>query len=124
MAEPMKQSADEIVDCAELMTRLDYDTALLEEIVATFLGQSVDLVNDIKAAILQGDARKLQFSAHTLKGSARTLCAPATCEAAQILEEMGMNADLTHAGTAQAHLEAALLKMTQRLRTFCAQFSC
>ena len=123
MAEFIKGNAVEMVDCAGLMTRLDNDSALLQEIVAMFLEQSVELLNDIKAAIHQGDLKKLQFSAHTLKGSARTFCAPVTSEAAQALEDMGMNGDLAHADSAVAHLEAALLQMTQSLVSFSAQFS-
>ena len=123
MAELIKENPVEIVDCAELMTRLDNDVALLQEIVAMFLEQSAVLLNDIKTAILQGDMKKLQFSAHTLKGSASTFCASLTCDAAQTLEDLGMSGDLAHVDAALAQLEAALLQMTQRLRSFSAQFS-
>ncbi len=122
MGEPMMRSDLTIVDGAELMTRLDNDAGLLQELVAMFQEQSAELLNDIKGAILQGDAKKLQFSAHTLKGSAGTFCAPMTCEAAQILEDMGMNADFTHAAIALAQLEFALQQMIQSLCALSATF--
>jgi len=52
------------------LAMLDGDTELFGELVKLFMSESVDLLNQIRDAIEQHDAKRLERAAHSLKGSA------------------------------------------------------
>jgi CheY-like chemotaxis protein len=77
------------IDRAELMERLDGDQDLLADVIAIFLDDCPRRLNAIKAAVDQGNAVRIEATAHALKGAAGNLSAAGLFEAAQTLERIG-----------------------------------
>jgi two-component system, sensor histidine kinase and response regulator len=85
---------DEPVDVAALLSRVEGDRDLLEELVGLYLADESDLVGRIAQAVRAGDADSLRRAAHTLKGSIGNFCAPAAQAAASALETAGRDSAL------------------------------
>jgi len=103
------------LDLAASLERLDGDTALLAEMAALFVAECPVRMNDIQAAIGQGDAAALERTAHTLRGSVSNFSAADATAAAQTLESMGRAGVLTGAADAFQQLEFALQQLTPAL---------
>jgi HPt (histidine-containing phosphotransfer) domain-containing protein len=99
------QPADDIIDRAEIMERVDGDVELLAEIVELFLSDCPRLLSEIREAIERRDSKALERAAHALKGSVSNFAATAAFEAALRLENIGSNGDMAHAEEAYAALE-------------------
>ena len=95
-------------DKAEAMEHAGGDEELLKELLAAFLSEYPPLMDQIRDAIAQGDARRLERAAHTLKGAAGTVAASAAFDAAQRLEIMGRTGDLAGATLVCTELEDTL----------------
>ena len=60
---------------ADLMDRLDGDEELLREIVEVFLSEGPGRIEEIRTALQEGDAPKIERSAHSMKGAAANISA-------------------------------------------------
>ena len=89
---------------------------LLKQLVTLLAQQTPTLLAAAHTAIAQHDGQALQRAAHTLKGSAGTFAAQAVVEAAQRLEDLGRQEDLTQAETAYAHLASEMARLEHALR--------
>jgi HPt (histidine-containing phosphotransfer) domain-containing protein len=85
---------DAIIDIDEAKKRLDGDVEILRELLEIFADELPRMMADIEAAITRDDARALQHSAHSLKGSAANLSAKSVTEAARVLELAGRDGNL------------------------------
>src|SRR6185437_1680164 len=102
-------SANEgILDRAEALERVGGDRALLRELVEVFLADCPRLGKNIRDALAQGDAANLRRAAHAIKGAVSTFGAHAARTAAQQLELLGDDGDLTNAASLVARLETEL----------------
>jgi signal transduction histidine kinase/DNA-binding response OmpR family regulator len=88
----------EVVNKAEVLSRLDGDDELLREIVSIFLTDCPSLVEQVSAAIMRQDSDGLERAAHKLRGAVTTFASGKALSAAQQLETMGRDQDLRHAG--------------------------
>lgn len=95
-------------DEAALLERVEGDAELLREVVELFRADSPRLMEEVRAAVVAGDAAALKRAAHTLKGAAGNFGAAAVVAAALELEAMGRAGDLGGAAPARDRLEAAL----------------
>ena len=111
-------TASDLIDRMAILRLVDNDVPLLLELIAIFMEDAPRLLMDIGTALRDGDAKKLQISAHTLKGSASTFSSPLTYAAANVLEEMGRNGAVIGGDDAVRHLETTLLGMQNALRAF------
>jgi len=84
----------------------DGNRELLREVADTFLESSPPLLTGLKEAIAVGDAGRVQYLAHRLKGSMATFGADAAVDAAFSLEQMSVDGDLTGAAASCAALFA------------------
>ncbi len=75
------------VDVADILERLDGDTELFAQLALLFLEDSPARLSELNAALSRGDASRLRFVAHALKGTAGNLSAPALFTAAGRLEQ-------------------------------------
>jgi CheY-like chemotaxis protein len=89
--------------------RLGGDRHLLRDLLAIFLAECPAMVSNIRKAIDAGDATSLRHAAHALKGSVANFAAPRPFAAAQLLERMGIDDDLSGARLALDELEEALI---------------
>ena len=104
------------LDRAVALKRLGGDESLLREIAGLFLEEYPALLRDIAGAISQGDAKKLERSSHTLKGSVANFGAEAAVEATLRLEQIGRSLQLTEAEDAYRHLVFVLNHLQPELR--------
>jgi PAS domain S-box-containing protein len=88
--------------------RLGGDRRLLRELLEIFLAECPVMVSKIRKAIDASDPTALRHAAHALKGSVANFGAPRPFEAAQMLERMGIDEDLSDARAALRDLEEAL----------------
>ncbi|MDY6953947.1 MAG: response regulator, partial [Thermodesulfobacteriota bacterium] len=101
------------VDLDTALARAMGDTDLLEEMLQKFLARIRAQVEELKAALDEGDMETLQQKAQHLKGSAANLSAEAIVAIALHLEQMGRQGDLqagqqtlSELNANVAHLEA------------------
>lgn len=87
----------------------------LQEIAGLFLEDCPRLLAEIRTAVTGGDARSLEYAAHTLKGSVANFGAEAAGEAAFLLETLGRAGDLKPATEAYSALEQEIQRFTQAL---------
>src|SRR6185369_16401522 len=101
-APPEMPAADEALDRDELMHRVEGDVSLLRELVGVYLDTCPGMLAELRRAVSRRDAPAVQRAAHTLKGMVGQLGARAAVAAAQRLEEMGRDRDLSRAEPACA----------------------
>ena len=65
------------------------DYEFLKEVLDSYFEEAPKLVQDIQQAVSQGDAKKLQHAAHTLKSTSTVLGAVTLTELCNELEELG-----------------------------------
>ena len=90
------------------LSRVGGDVELLKEVIGLFLGDYPSTLEKIKSAVAASDARALEHSAHSLKGSVSTFGAGRAFEAAFTLEKLGRAGDLRGAQEGLNELEHAL----------------
>ncbi|MDY6952521.1 MAG: response regulator, partial [Thermodesulfobacteriota bacterium] len=82
------------VDLAKALERAMGDAGFLEEMLQAFLSRIPEQVEELRAALKEGDGETLQQKAHTLKGSAANLSADTIAAIALNLEQMGREGNL------------------------------
>jgi PAS domain S-box-containing protein len=112
---PAKEKPGAVLDRAYILDRVGGKVENLNRLVELFLGESTQLMRDIKDAIASGEASKLRHAAHSLKGAAAIFGVGAACAAAQDLETLGQRGDLTGAEEAYAALESHLNRLEMAL---------
>ncbi len=107
-------------DLAEALDRVDGDRALLAELAQIFREESPRMLTDLRSFVACGDAKGVQHTAHTLRGSVSSFGARAAAAAALALETMGRegalvgaDAHLTELERQVAHLERGLLQLSE-----------
>ncbi len=103
--------AEEALDRAALLERVEGDEEMLAELVAVFLEDCPRLLAALGEAIGQGNAEAVREAAHGLKGSVGYFGSPAAQTAALRLETMGQSGDLTGADAAFWDLERKLTRL-------------
>jgi HPt (histidine-containing phosphotransfer) domain-containing protein len=94
------------------------DRELLQALARRFLEQVPHLLAEVHAAILLGDGRALERTAHQLKGAAAHFGARGVCSAAAELEVLGREGKLAGAATAYGALEQAVARLREALAEF------
>jgi two-component system, sensor histidine kinase and response regulator len=84
-------------DEAELLERVDNDTAFLAETVDMLSSDGRSLVSALCRAIVANDAEELRRQAHALKGMLSNFCAPKGVGLASRVEQMGKAGDVSSA---------------------------
>jgi HPt (histidine-containing phosphotransfer) domain-containing protein len=90
---------------AVALERVGGDFELLQEIAKLFLEHSPELVSEMRTALEAGNAKALEYAAHSFKGSVGNFGAEACYDAAFQLECLARKGDLTAAAGALLHLE-------------------
>jgi CheY-like chemotaxis protein len=115
--------AGELLDRASLLERVEGDHELLAEMIHLFLGEAPRLLEAMRNALQRGDMLALEQSAHSMKGAAGNLSAPATARAASQLEQNAKNGDAESAKTSLAILEGAVEQLLPVLADLCQEVS-
>jgi signal transduction histidine kinase/CheY-like chemotaxis protein/HPt (histidine-containing phosphotransfer) domain-containing protein len=123
---PEKLPADEaapaasanVFDREAALAMIDGDTELFGELVGLFATESVELLNQIHESITRRDAKLLERSAHSLKGSAAAFCAETARAMAQRLEGMGARGEFGGADVVAAELREEVTRLIQVLSPY------
>jgi two-component system, sensor histidine kinase and response regulator len=99
---------EEPFDLDAVLTYLDGDKALFDELVQVFLKESRNQLIEIQAGIEKGDAKLVERAAHSIKGSTGTFSAKRASEVARHLEALGREGRLAEFPAAAAALEHEL----------------
>jgi len=103
------------VDWEKALQNADGSDELLLELIELFNDERPEMMRQIRAAIDQRDPPALRRTAHNLKGSARIFAAGGAVEAAQRLEDMGAEGDLSGADACWAELGQEVERLTAAL---------
>ena len=103
---------------AELLERVDHDVAFLAETVQMLESDGPPLIEQVRVAVVSGDAAGVGRHAHALKGMIANFCAPAAQDAARALEQLGKCGDLAGATPALESLRQHLDALTCELVAF------
>jgi HPt (histidine-containing phosphotransfer) domain-containing protein len=94
------------------------DVDLLREIAALFIDDCPRALAELRQAVEQRDASKLENAAHALKGSVANFGAQVAVDAAFRLEQMGRAGELSESSAALDALEHALSTVCAELATW------
>ena len=112
---PEAAANDMALDEPALLTLVGGDSALIRELAALFLQDSPARMAEMAKALDDGDRTSLERAAHTLKGSAGSLCGHSTAEAALRLERLAQSGELAEARRAHAALGEEVRKLQEAL---------
>ncbi len=110
-----KEASNESYDHGMVMERVGGDETLMREIVNIFVEESPVLLNEIEGAINLKDAKKLERSAHSLKGSVSNFSAKKAYDVAYQLEKMGHQGKVDDAQKVFKNLEKEIETLTREL---------
>jgi HPt (histidine-containing phosphotransfer) domain-containing protein len=96
----------------DLLNRTDGDKKLACELMQMYLEQAAQNMTDIEDAIAKKDAKRLQFVAHSLKGSSADLSAESVRSIAYQMERCGASGELSQASTILGQLKESLNNTT------------
>ena len=120
---PMKKamaSASSVFDIPAALDRLAGDDELLKEVGALFLGESADLLEEIRAAIEANDLAALERKAHTLKGSIANFGGGPAFDAALQLELIGRSRNPLNISATYKTLADQLKELQREVQEYCA----
>jgi len=107
-----------IFDIKQTLAIVDGDMELLNEVVGFFSESYHQTMTEIRDAIIEGDASRLNQAAHALKGSIANFGAKTAYETAFKLEMMGKNHDISGGVEMFALLEDEVERLQQALDEF------
>ncbi|NET09897.1 MAG: response regulator, partial [Symploca sp. SIO2B6] len=92
---------------------------IIQSLVDTFLEEAPQQMADIKKAIIQNDAKNLNYNAHTIKASSAALGANEFSQICSELERIGRTNSIEEASNFLDVLEIEYLRFTQYLMEYC-----
>jgi PAS domain S-box-containing protein len=105
-----------LIDRIELLSRVDGDRALLQQIVELFVAERPELMSAMQRAIEAQDPPELARAAHKAKGTFANLAAPLAHQAAVELELLGRRGELALAPDVFERLRAQVEQVEAELR--------
>jgi HPt (histidine-containing phosphotransfer) domain-containing protein len=103
------------INWTAVLDRFENDKELLREVVALFLDDCPRRLDELRAAVLRGDRAAVEQVAHSIKGSVANFAAATAVTAAQRLEMIGRDGDMTTAGAACSALEQEVNRLSAAL---------
>ena len=111
--------ADEprICDLRAALGRMGGDLGILQKLVEFFREDFPPILSQLRSAAEAGDAEGVLHAAHGLRGLVCNFDAQAAVLAAQRLEQMAADGDLTRAGAGVLELEREVSRLAEKLTT-------
>jgi HPt (histidine-containing phosphotransfer) domain-containing protein len=100
----LPESAIDPIAFASILALEEFEPGVVREIVSDFRQSAAQKIATIRGAIGTGDARALEFEAHSLKGNSATLGASRVAAVASLLEVLGREGRVTEAAELAALL--------------------
>ena len=95
---------DKILNFESLLIRLGNDIELVNEILHLFIDTTPEQIDTLKSAVEEKNTELIQYSSHTLKGSAGNINAEKLAGTASLLEIAGKYGDIQSAESMYAVL--------------------
>ncbi len=111
------ESSEIVFDKAVALSRVGGDAELLKEIAILFLDDYPKSLTELREAVQTRDAKRLERSAHGLKGSVSNFGAAPAVDAALQLETMGRSQKLVEVEQVLRTLELALAALRAELES-------
>jgi len=111
------ETSDLVFDRAVALSRVGGDAELLKEIAILFLDDYPKSLSELRQAVEAGDARRVERTAHGLKGSVSNFGARPAVDAAMELETMGRAQKLVEVEQVLHTLELALAALRPELES-------
>lgn len=111
------ENPDTVFDRNVALARVGGDVELLKEIAVLFLDDYPKSLSELHQAVESGDARRLERTAHGLKGSVSNFGARPAVDAALQLETMGRAQKLAEVEQVLRTLELALAALRPELES-------
>jgi CheY-like chemotaxis protein len=105
----------EVLDEAGLVALVSSDGQLLKELAGLFLEDSPLRLSEIRTALETGDFVTMRTAAHTLKGSAGSLCGQRTADAALRIELAAEEGNIAQAREVFPALSEEVVKLQEAL---------
>ena len=86
-----------VFDRETALDRVNGESELLDEVIELFLTDAPNRLAEVRNALQQGDPKRLQIAAHSLKGAAGYVGAERTSAQAFKLEDLGRRGELSQA---------------------------
>jgi HPt (histidine-containing phosphotransfer) domain-containing protein len=112
-----------VLAAAGLVELVSGDAQLLHSLAGLFLEDGTRRLDEIRIALDSGDLESVQRAAHTLNGSAGSLCGRRTAQAALRVEHLAEEGDLAQARLACTALREEVGKLQQALTRLAQQGS-
>ena len=109
-----------LIDWNLALRKTEGDEALVRDIVSAFLEEYPQVLDNLRRAVFNSDAKLLLRAAHTLKNTASFFGAPPVVEVATELELMGRKNQLSAAAERLATLEEHADQLVAELKVFAA----
>ncbi|HET6327248.1 MAG TPA: Hpt domain-containing protein, partial [Planctomycetaceae bacterium] len=110
-----------VFDRQMALERINGEEQLLDEVIQLFLSDAPSRLAEVRASLEQGDPKRLQIAAHSLKGAAGYVGADRTAAQALKLEELGQKGDLTPALNEFRQLESEIEQLRQAIAAFTSE---
>jgi HPt (histidine-containing phosphotransfer) domain-containing protein len=122
MIQPDDRSPDLSVDHSELLTRVDNDRELLHELLGIFKKEFPCILQSLQEAVVRGDMKKVEVTAHTIKGMLTNVFFARAAASAMRLECIGRqrNTDGLQEELASFEPRAEALALAE-LEAFCRE---
>jgi two-component system, sensor histidine kinase and response regulator len=111
-----QEQKSEVFDFSKAMEMVGGDMGLLKEIAGLFIDSFPKTLNQMRQAIVAGDAHLFETAGHSLKGSVGSFGASRSYDAAFRLEKMGKAGNLAGADQAVTELERELKALEMAMR--------
>ena len=104
-------------DMSKTLEQLGGDETLLQEVMDIFLEQAPKHLEALRLAVAQGQAERVETTAHTLKGELGYLGIPAISQRASEIEETGRSKDVSRAASLLPRFEADITGLFRAIRS-------
>ncbi len=108
------------VDCHATLDRLEGNWEMLRELLGFFLHDAPDLLDAVKTAVVNQDAKRLSHAAHQLAGLVVNFDAKSAAAAAVQLQQIAQAETLQDVPGAYRSLEQEMEKVFSVVRQLCA----
>jgi CheY-like chemotaxis protein len=112
----------QVLDEEGLIALVSSDGQLIRELAGLFLEDSPQRMAEIRSALESGDLFLLRNAAHTLKGSAGSLCGPSAADTALRIEMLAEEGDLAQARVLYPALNEEVSKLQQALTRLAGRY--
>src|SRR5260370_11882475 len=112
----------QVLDEEGLIALVSSDGQLIRELAGLFLEDSPQRLAEIRSALESGDLFLLRNAAHTLKGSAGSLCGPSAADTALRIEMLAEEGDLAQARVLYPALNEEVSKLQQALTRLAGRY--